>query len=449
MAAMRPAAIAFFLIFLARSGGPSFVQQPGAEQEKQPPPAEKTAEQRRVEAENALARAVEQAGNDRAALVRNLEAYLAEFPDAPRKVQVYRALVEALLQLREYERGLEYVERIIALHPEDTSMMLLAVDLLEQMADDRSLAKAVGYVTRVLDLVEKSPRGEKPPRISPEEWELDRKRLLMSVYLIRGRLELNRRNYDAAARDLHKSYDTLPNPAAAQHLGEIAEIQGDYVRAIEFYTLAFVLPEEHGLGVDRFEVRRKLGNVWQLVHGGQAGLGEHLLAAYDRVHSEVAAAEVPRRNAEAATPFDHVLRRLEGSELRLEELKGKVVVMNFWATWCGPCRELEPLFERVQQEFESRNDVVFLAVNVDEDESRVGPYAAREKMKVPVVFADGLNRFLGIAAIPTVVVFDRRGKMIYRGEGFDAANFVADLTNAIRAAVNSPRPSGAHQPSAN
>jgi thiol-disulfide isomerase/thioredoxin len=437
MAAMRAAAITLYLLLLTQTAQATFTQQPGTEQEKQPPSTEKTAEQRRVEAENALARAVEQAGNDRAALVRNLEAYLAEFPDAPRKMQVYRALVEALLQLREYERGLEYVERIIALNPDDTSMMLLAVDLLEQMADDHSLAKAVGYVTRVLDLVEKSPRGEKPPRISLEEWELDRKRLLMSVYLIRGRLELSRRNYDAAARDLHKSYDTLPTPAAALQLGEIAEIQGDYVRAIEFYTLAFVLPDEHGLGVNRFEVRQKLGNVWRLVHGSQAGLGEHLLAAYDRVHSEAAEAAASVRNSEAATPFDHVLRRLGGDALHLEELKGKVVVMNFWATWCGPCRELEPLLEHVQQEFESRNDVVFLAVNVDEDESRVPPYVEREKVKVPVVFADGLNRFLGVEAIPTVVVFDRRGKMIYRGEGFDAANFVTDLTNAIRAAVNS------------
>ncbi len=435
MPLMRPAAVVvFFLLLLTGSEAPVCAQPPAAKQEQQQA-AEKTAEQRRVQAENALARAVEASGNDRAALVSNLEAYLKEYPDAPRKVQVYRALVEALLQLRDYERGLEYVERIIALNPEDTSMMLLAVDLLEQMADNRSLTKAVGYVTRVLDLVEKAPRGEKPPRVSPEEWELDRKRLIMSVYLIRGRLELSRRNYDAAAADLHKSYDTLPTPAAALQLGEIAEIQGDYVRAIEFYTLAFVLPEEHGLGVDRFEVRRKLGNVWQMVRGSTAGLGEHLLATYDRVHAEALEKASPARNAQAASTFDHVLRRLEGTDLRLGELKGKVVVMNFWATWCGPCRELEPLFERVQQDFEERDDVVFLAVNTDEDESRVAPYLEREPISAPVVFADGLNRFLGIGAIPTVVVFDREGRMIYRGEGFDRANFVVDLTNAIRAAL--------------
>src|SRR5207245_8965073 len=91
--------------------------------------------------------------------------------------------------------------------------------------------------------------------------------------------------------------------------------------------------------------------------------------------------------------YAFVLRRPDGgATVKLSESKGKILVLSFWATWCLPCRELEPLFEQVGRQFEEKTDVVFLAVNGDEDESRVKIYIEREKMRSTVVFADGLDR---------------------------------------------------------
>jgi len=445
---MRPAFLiipALIMSLAAAAGRNSPVQQPGTQSPPNHPassqtknkagqgPAAKKPAGPDLDAE--LQRAVEEAGNDRAALVRNLEDYLKRFPEAPRKVQVYRAIVESSMQLRDSRRALDYAERIIALRPEDVSMMLFAVDLLERAGDDASLTRAVGYATRVLDRVEKAGADSKPARASQAEWENEQKKLRMSIYLIRGRLEMAKHDYDPAISDFEKSYRLMPNAAAALHRGEIAELRKDTRNAIEQYTAAFVLPDQSSAPVDRWEARRKLGNLWRLVHGNEEGLGEVVLRAYDTL-ALPKPAEARAPNHGLTEPYDFILRRPDGSApLKLNEVKGKILVLNFWATWCLPCRELEPLFEKVGSQYARKPDVVFLAVNGDEDEARVKPYVEREKLRVPVVFSDGLEALLDIRAYPTVIVLDRAGKIIYRAQGFAPEGFVEALSGAIDRAL--------------
>lgn len=437
----------FALLTVALFAVPAPAQTPPA---KQSPPAKApakvqsapakppTAAKKEPDPEAELERAIEDAGNDRAALVRNLEDYLKRFPDPPRKVAIYRALVESAVQIRDNAKALDYAERVIALRPDDPSMMLFAVDLLENAGGDASLTRAVGYATRVLDRVEKATAEAKPARVSQAEWESEQKKLRMSVYLIRGRLQMKRKKYDEATNDLEMSYRLLPNAAAALHLGEIEELEKARDKAIEHYVAAFVLPDQEGLAVDRWEVRRKLGNLWQLTHGSEAGLGERLLQAYDKMNADPKTSATPEYNKGARDPFEFVLRRTgkEPAPVKLAESKGKVMVLKFWATWCLPCRELQPLLDRVEQQFESKGDVVFFALNTDEDENRVAPFLEREKMRGTVAFADGLDRLLKIRGLPTVIVLDRAGKIVYRAEGFAPDGFAEALTAAIEKALS-------------
>ena len=118
------------------------------------------------------------------------------------------------------------------------------------------------------------------------------------------------------------------------------------------------------------------------------------------------------------------------------DYKGKVVLLDFWATWCGPCREWEPHFEKVADQLAGQEpDVVFLQVNCDEDETLVGPYLAEEKPKTSVLFADGLDVLLQVNSFPTTLILDRSGKIAYRAEGFDPDDVEAVLGNAVRNAL--------------
>jgi thiol-disulfide isomerase/thioredoxin len=383
--------------------------------------------------ETQLQSAIAKAGNDRAALVRNLTDYLSRFPDAPRRAAVYRALVEACQQLQNAPCALDYAEKLIALQPDDAEMMLLAVNLLQQQGDDASLKRASGYVLRVLDRVEKASPNDKPARMSSADWKKEHEGLRVALYILQGKIERQLKNLDLARTALETSYRLQPNSVAAEQLGEIDEIQQQPAQAIQFYLDAFVLPESGPGGtVDRRELRQKLGNLWRHVHGSEQGLGDAILAAYDETSTPTKSTPVSSSNQGAKDLLDFTLSKLDGSPLQLSQFKGKTLVLSFWATWCGPCRELEPEVNTVAQSFRSNGDVNFVAVNTDEDRSRVQPFLAAEKWDLFVAYADGMDNFLRVDTLPTVIVVDRAGKIAYRSSGYGDPNFPQLLSDAIQ-----------------
>jgi thiol-disulfide isomerase/thioredoxin len=412
---------------------PALSSKPAAP--KQPPSTKALSETEELQ------QAIDRAGNDRASLVRNLEEFLKDYPESRQRPQIYRAIVEASLQLRDSPRATEYAERIVALTPEDMSMTLLAIQLLERNGDEAALRRALNYSSRVLDFINNSSAGEKSPKVSKEQWELEQKRDKVNILALRGRLAFKLRDNAAAEKDFRASMALSPSAAAGEKLGEIAEFNKDLPGAIREYARAFSLADAStpAAAANRREIRQKLGNVWRLAHGSDQGLGDYLLHSYDDL---VASSEAPKpkRNAGAKEPYDFTLRKAQdGSPYSLAELKGKIVVVNFWATWCGPCREMEPHFERVAAQFQGVADIVFLSADCDEDETLVPPYLQEEKPRTTVVFADGLDTLLSVNSFPTVVILDRTGKIAYRAEGFNPDDVEAELTNAVRHALAAQR----------
>jgi thiol-disulfide isomerase/thioredoxin len=382
-----------------------------------------------------LQQAIRSAGNDRAALLRNLEAFLKKYPDAAERPQIYRALVEASLQLRDTARAAEYAERIVALSPDDMSMTLLTIELLERNGDEAALRRAVNYATRVLDYVQRSSAEEKSPRVSLDDWNRQKRRDATAVLVMRGRLHMKLKEYAEAEKDFEQSYREQPSAISAAKLGELAELRKDPQTAIKEYARAFALADGSSASVNRHEVRQKLGNVWRLVHGSEDGLGDFLLLTFDET-AKASVAGTPERNAGIKDPLQFELRKApQGTPLPLADFKGKVLVLNFWATWCGPCHIVAPLFDRVAAEYRSREDVAFFAANCDEDETLVAPYLEEEKTQTAVVFADGLDRALAVNAFPTVVILDRAGRIVYRAEGYSDERFEGQLAAAVETAL--------------
>ncbi len=429
---------------LLASGFAAVAQQPNSA----PPPSKKSADAsaaKTPDPEAELQKALANADNDSGAMIKNLREYLQKFPDAPRKAAVYRALVEACEQTHDSACALDYAERLIVTRPDDSQMMLVAVSLLQQRGDVASLARATGYVTRILDRVEKTSPEERPARESVAEWQDGQDQLRTALYYVRGQVEISQRNYDAAVKDVQMSDSIRPNALAAKTLGEVAETRGDFPAAIDEYIQAFTLPESGRAGnVNRRDVLRELTNTWRQVHGSEQGLGDAILAAYGRVTSRsptggpspaTAATATTARNKDAKEVFSFTVRRLDGSPMALDALKGKIMVLSFWATWCAPCRELEPFFNTVARIYGGNSDVAFFAVDTDDDETQVPAFVAREKWDVPAIYSDGLDVFLKAETLPTVVVLGRSGEVVYRAGGFPREGFADSLTAAIQAAL--------------
>jgi len=407
---------------------PPVAPAPQAEPKSAAPPDK--SKQNEPTEQQVLQKAIDEAGNDRAALVKNLEAFLKEYPQSAQRPQIYRALVESCLQLRDFARAVDYAERLVALNPNDISNTVLTIQLLDRYGDTAGYRRAVFYCSRVLEYIDHQTPVDKSKRVSVEEWENSRNRDRSNLLLVRAGLYLKLHDLANAQKDFETSYALIPTATAAERLGEIAETNSNLNLAILEYARAFALSEGANASPSRAELRKKLGNVWRLAHGSEDGLGDYLLRAFDDVSASGAAKQA--RNPGAKDPYDFTLRKVtDGSPVPFADAKGKIAVLNFWATWCGPCRALEPLLDRVAARYVGKDDVVFYALNCDDDESLVKPYLAEEKFKTPAMFADGLDRVFRIENFPTTVVLDRTGKIAFRADGFDADNFERNLTEAI------------------
>ncbi len=107
----------------------------------------------------------------------------------------------------------------------------------------------------------------------------------------------------------------------------------------------------------------------------------------------------PREGAPAP---DFALQTLDGRTYRLSELRGRAVLINFWATWCGPCRTEMPAIEEVYRRY-GDGRLVVLAVNVEEDADRVAPFVQRLGLSFPILLdRDGtVSRRYRITGLPT------------------------------------------------
>ena len=204
--AFRRSACLLVTVGLFCAGAPvGRAQKPAANAGAQKTPSD-VISKKDADPETELQKAIADAGNDRGALVRNLQHYLQRFPDAPRKAAVYRALVESCEQVQDDACALNYSEQLIALRPDDSEIMMLAVGLLQKQGDEASLTRASGYVTRVLDRIDKATATEKPARVSLAEWQEHHDELRAALYNLRGQIEKSQHDDAAAEKDLRMSY---------------------------------------------------------------------------------------------------------------------------------------------------------------------------------------------------------------------------------------------------
>ena len=130
-----------------------------------------------------------------------------------------------------------------------------------------------------------------------------------------------------------------------------------------------------------------------------------------------AGAAIPAPVPSAMAP-DFTLRSMSGPNLRLLEQRGQVVLVNFWATWCGPCRQEMPHLNRLYDKYKS-SGFVLLGVNVDDDARKAAEVASKLGLRFPVLLDTDkkVSRVYDMSAMPATVLIDRDGKVrhIHRG----------------------------------
>lgn len=149
-------------------------------------------------------------------------------------------------------------------------------------------------------------------------------------------------------------------------------------------------------------------------------IGGILLPLKPNILSERANASIHYENALGIARFkkkvkapSFTLKDLNGNEVRLDDLRGKIVALNFWATWCPPCREEMPSMEKLYRKFKDK-DFIMLAIDMREDGRKVKAFKEKFGLSFPIPLDSNgaVGSDYGIRSIPTTYFIDREGYAI-------------------------------------
>jgi thiol-disulfide isomerase/thioredoxin len=280
-----------------------------------------------------------------------------------------------------------------------------------------------------------APSGADAPQIQEER---DRAHARTLVTEARAQAILD--DKEESRRMADRAFALYPDEETARASAESLIRLGRDKDAIARLAEAFEIPDSRASSSDRLSDRLRLGEMWAKAHqGSEQGLGDEILAAYDRSYSMV---EMRHKkllaldpNGAAANATEFTISALDGKKLQMSSLLGKVVVLDFWATWCAPCRVEYPIYQEVKKRYANRPDVVFLPLTTDEDHTIVQPFLESQMWDQHVYFDDGLTRVLGVSQIPTTLVLNKQGQVSSRMYGFAPELFQDQLIERIEAAL--------------
>lgn len=386
-----------------------------------------------------LSRAMGEAGSSPLEQIRALERHLAKFPKSERRGEIERALTKAAIDSRDNTRLLKYGESYVKQNPGDLLVLERLCRVLTSREDAESNKRGLQYAQMFeKGLLEVAKQEPEDGRMTAQLRD-DIDRGLGRAYTFQSRAQSHLGQHAEAVELARKSFSVYPSSEPARDIANALlklEKVGD---SLPHLADAFALPDPRVTEEDRRAIRKQMGELYAKLHGSEKGMGDLLLAAFDRA----AAVSDQRRaylrqidpNSDAAGAMDYTITGVNGEKLDLKSLRGKVVVLDFWATWCGPCRVQYPMYEQVKQQFKGRNDVVFLGINTDQNREAVKPFLQQQKWNKAVYYEDGLAQLLKVSSIPSTLIFDRKGELATRMNGFVPDRFMEMLTERIKEAL--------------
>jgi len=401
----------------------------------QPPAAPKTgAEQQDLE------HALSAAGASPVEYLRAIESHLAKYPKTARRAELEAAAARAAIEAGDSRATVEYGERVLARRPTDLQLLEAVARALLAVDSKEACEGAIRYARRAEDLLlqqrNDAVRRGRPASAEVQD-QIDRETAAMLLTEARATGSLGQ-SQDALML-ARRAYETRPAAESAREAAHWQERLGHSLEAASALADAITVQDPQATLDERARDRAHMHELYLQAKGSSSGEGDLLLEAFDRnaalLHARELRTHSDDPNALIADPMDFNITGLDGSKLSMATLKGKVVVLSFWATWCVPCREEHPLLEQVRKEFTADPNVVFLSIDTDEDRGAVQPFLERAHWDDRVYFDDGLARNLSVMSLPTTVVFDRSAKVFSRLTGFASAQFVSTLAGRIQAAL--------------
>jgi peroxiredoxin len=355
-----------------------------------------------------------------------LEQLLAAFPMKEEDLLVYRRqLLMGFVQTKQYEKGYTLLKSSPKIDP--ALYRTLTSDMIETGVQ---VDKAVEWLADGVDIARKLQKDAKSPSLTNAEWKKNYTNALAGLLTMRG----------VGLVNLGRNIEAEPVLLEAHRMKNGEDLVANE-NLINAYATNGKFKEAEKLGLDcirksksNLKIVEKLKIAYKNEHGSLGGYDKTVKDA--RSEEEM---ELLKSGINKPAP-DFSLKDTSGTIVKLSDLRGRVVVLDFWTTWSVQCKVSLAQFQKVFERYESYKTVTLVSLNTSENitgperEAAVKKFMAHSKLTFPVVYDNGLEtaRKFGIEGIPTTVVIDRNGNIQFVSSGSkDGNEVVNDLINQI------------------
>jgi tetratricopeptide (TPR) repeat protein/peroxiredoxin len=228
-----------------------------------------------------------------------------------------------------------------------------------------------------------------------------------------GESLLRQKKYEAAEKTLLKSLETSQKyNFGYKLLGELYEARGQLDEAEDAYIsqIAFAPVDAPDYG--------KLKNLFARRTGGLDGFEKYLETVEQRQKVKRRAFIVADRDKEPKDLSAFNLKTFDGKTVSSADLKGKIIVVNVWTTWCGPCVKEMPELQTLYKKYENDSEVAVITINSEEDAATIQKFMTEKKYDFPVLLSGEYFSKNPVNVFPTTWFVDKGGKIVYTQIGY-------------------------------
>jgi peroxiredoxin len=133
---------------------------------------------------------------------------------------------------------------------------------------------------------------------------------------------------------------------------------------------------------------------------------------------------------------DFTLNAQTGKPVELTQFKGQVVMLNFWASWCGPCRQEMPLLDSIYKKY-NKAGFTMIGVNVEPDSKAANDWLKQTPVSFPILYdtQSDVSKLYGVAGMPSTVIIDRKGNVRFIHRGYkpgDEEEYLSSIRSLMR-----------------
>ena len=302
-----------------------------------------------------------------------------------------------------------------ALKYETINPHIVWVQIPIQLADRKAhLADAERVAREGIDVLRKKVESQRSSYASPGEYERGMGWMTGMGHDALGWVLFAEGKTDEAEKELKAAFDlNHEDRRTLEHLGRFYLSRGDEARAEDYFVKGLGV---QGPGTNPCE--SALRELYAKRRGSQSGFDDYLVSLKDTDRRKRRAAILDARIPAPEVVPAFSLKDLAGKRVSLADLKGKIVVINYWGIWCGWCVKELPDYQKLYEKYANDPQVAILTIDNDANPDDVLPWVRQKKFTFPVLLDDQYVTKVGITAFPTTWFLDQDGRKVLEKVGW-------------------------------